>query len=187
MIDLIFEQGENLLTFIRPWILNIVLALIVFLLGLIGSKLAKRVLLNILQEIEINAILKKTTGIKINVAGYITDFVGYFIIFLAVAFGIELLGWGSIVLYILLSTVMLIIIVSLALGLKDFVPNIISGLVLHRKFSIKIGDYIKVKNVEGEVVQFNLLEVRIRTEKGDEIVIPNSLLTKNEIVKIKKH
>ncbi|MBM3200720.1 mechanosensitive ion channel, partial [Candidatus Woesearchaeota archaeon] len=70
------------------------------------------------------------------------------------------------------------------LAFKDFIPNITAGFFLHQKNMIKPGDVIKVKDIEGEVVSVSLVETILKV-KDDTVYIPNSVLTKNEVIKKK--
>ena len=45
---------------------------------------------------------------------------------------------------------------------------------------------IKVKGVVGTIKEITILETKIETENGDILLVPNSAMTKTEIVKIKK-
>ena len=72
------------------------------------------------------------------------------------------------------------------LSIKDFMPNMFAGFFIHQKRFIKEGDIIKVDNIKGKIVHVNLVETTIETKQGDIIYIPNSLLTKKTIVKVKK-
>ena len=71
------------------------------------------------------------------------------------------------------------------LAIKDFIPNLISGLMLHQKRNLKPGDRIIINNVEGEIINVTLIETKIRTRSGDIVYIPNSILTKNVVIKKK--
>ena len=64
--------------------------------------------------------------------------------------------------------------------------NMFAGLFIHQKRFIKEGDILKVDNTEGKVVHINLVETKIETKQGDIIYIPNSLLTKKTVMKLKR-
>jgi small conductance mechanosensitive channel len=81
--------------------------------------------------------------------------------------------------------VIVVIILSMLLAIKDFIPNVFAGLFLHRKGFLKKGDNIIVKDVKGKIIYINLVETRVQTKEGDIIYIPNTLLTKSEVRKIK--
>ena len=178
---------SDLYYWVQPWITRIIVAVIIVIIGLIASQIARRFLKNALKEVELNKIFKKATGVKLNVEVFISDFAFYFIIFLSLVFAIEFLGWASVMLYILLAFVIIIVGVSIILGIKDLFPNTIAGIIIYKKRFIQKGDHIKVKNVEGEVVSLSLLEIKLRTSSGDEIIIPNTLITKNEVTRFKKN
>jgi len=60
-----------------------------------------------------------------------------------------------------------------------------AGLFLHQKRNIKPGERIEVNNVEGEVINITLTETKLRTRSGEIVYIPNSVLTKNVVIKKK--
>ena len=174
------------LEYLRPWYIKISISLIIIFIGLILASMTKRILKRVLAEIELNTLFKKATSFELDIEKIIRYFSQYFIIFLAVIFALETLGWRSVILYILLFSFVTMLIISFLLALKDFFPNVISGFYLQKSSIIKLGNHIKVKNIEGEIIKLNLVEVTLKTTNGDEIVIPYSLLTKNEVINIKK-
>ena len=56
----------------------------------------------------------------------------------------------------------------------------------NKKF--KVGQVIKVKGMQGKIIQITLLETKIETKTGDIIFIPNSVLNKTEVtyMRVKK-
>ncbi len=96
------------------------------------------------------------------------------------------LGLTTTVLHMISAAVIVIVIISIFLSIKDFVPNFMAGIFIHRKGFVNEGDKIRVKGVEGRIIHLNLVETRIKTKKGDVIYLPNVLLTRNEVVKLKK-
>lgn len=91
---------------------------------------------------------------------------------LRVEFGFRLTG-------LLTSSAILSAIIGLAL--QDTLSNIISGIVLHIEKPFEIGDWIKIGEQEGEVVEISWRATRLRTIDGNFIVIPN-INTSKEIV-----
>jgi len=112
--------------------------------------------------------------------------IAYFIYFIAIIIALNQIGLTTTILYMISAAVLIIIVISIALGVKDFIPNILAGIHLHRKDIIKEGDKIKVKGTEGKVISVELTETKLKTKKGDIIIIPNSMLVKEEIIKLKK-
>jgi len=170
----IFENLSNIL------IANFLVALIILLVGFIIGKVLGRLLQRVLHEIELNNIIKKITKLKINIEQISGLFLTYFIYFLAIIMALNQLGLTTTVLNMLSAAVLIIIVISIFLSIKDSVPNAIVGFSLLRKENIKEGDYIKTKDFYGKVEKINLTEVQLKTKKGDIIHIPNSILAKEQ-------
>lgn len=73
---------------------------------------------------------------------------------------------------------------ALALAAQDTVKNIIGGLVVFIDKPFRVGDIIKVKEVEGTVVYTGIRSSRIRTAAGRVITIPNAQFGDNAIENI---
>ncbi len=165
---------------------KLVVAVIIILIGLIAGKLLGKLIHKTLHEVELNKILKKAAGIKISVEEIISTFITYFIYFIFIVMALNQLGLTTVVLHMISGAILIIIIISILLSIKDFIPNMFAGFFIHQKRFIKEGDIIQVDNTKGKVIHINLVETKIETKQGDIIYIPNSLLTKKTIVKIKK-
>jgi len=180
-------KGANLVgksyTWLYPWLIKIAAAIAVLLLGFAVVRLLKKIVHKILRELEINKLVKKYTKIKFDFEENIPPIFSYIIYLFAVVLALKLLGWGSAVLYIILALIAVIIIITFLLGVNEFIPNMFAGINIHRKKLIRIGDYIHVKNIEGTVNDISLIETKIITDSGDEIILPNTFLTQNEVVK----
>jgi len=61
-----------------------------------------------------------------------------------------------------------------SLGSSSSIANIAAGLIITYMRPYKIGDFIRIGDVIGDVVEKNLLVTRLRTIKNEEITIPNS-------------
>lgn len=70
----------------------------------------------------------------------------------------------------------------IALALQDTLSNLVSGFLLIIEGPFKVGDWIKVGDVEGEVVEINWRAVRIKTLDRDIVAIPNGNLGKEKII-----
>ncbi|RMF55647.1 hypothetical protein D6745_01475 [Candidatus Woesearchaeota archaeon] len=161
---------------------KLIVAVLIIFVGIIIGRLVGKLILRVLHELEINKSLRKATKIPISLEEIISNLSTYFIYFIAVVWALETLSLAPIILYILFGAFLLVIILSILLSIKDFIPNLIAGFILHKKRRLKIGDTIKVKHAEGRIVYLNLIETKVETKKGDEIFIPNSLLVKEKVV-----
>tara|TARA_Y100000310_G_scaffold258452_1_gene266873 strand:- start:4584 stop:5144 length:561 start_codon:yes stop_codon:yes gene_type:complete len=186
MENIITVMNNYINTYLPDFFMKFVVSMIILLIGLIVGRILGKLIHKVLHEIELNNILKKATGLKVSLEEIISSFVTYFTYFVFIIIAIEKLGVGAIVLNIVAGGVMLVIILSVFLSIKDFVPNCIAGITIYREGFIKKGDFIKVKETEGKITKISLIETRIETKGKDTISIPNSIMTKNEVVKLNK-
>lgn len=173
------------LSVLKPFGTRIVVSIIIIILGLVVGRIIGRLVKKLLQEIELDRLVKLATGINLALTHTLSAFATYFIYFIFVIWALEYLGLGSIVLNILAGGVVVLVILSLLLSLKDFIPNAMAGLFLHLKGLLKEGETIRFENVEGKVVAVNLVETRIETKDKEMIYLPNSVLVKNRFTKKK--
>lgn len=68
-----------------------------------------------------------------------------------------------------------------AFAMQDTLGNILGGLVLQADNSIEIGDWVKVDDVSGQVVNIRWRFTAIRTRSNETVVIPNSQLMKSKV------
>jgi len=61
-----------------------------------------------------------------------------------------------------------------SLGSSNAIANMVAGLVITYMRPFKIGDFIKIGEVSGEVIEKTALVTRIRTPKFEDITIPNA-------------
>lgn len=66
----------------------------------------------------------------------------------------------------------------IAFSMQDTLGNILGGIALQLDNSIHIGDWIKVDDVSGRVIEVHWRHTAVRTRNGEIVVLPNSLLMK---------
>ncbi|MDB9312240.1 mechanosensitive ion channel [Spirulina sp. CS-785/01] len=69
----------------------------------------------------------------------------------------------------------------IALALQDTLSNLVSGFLLIFESPFKVGDWVRIKDLEGEVLEINWRAVRIKTRERDVVIIPNGVLGKDTI------
>ena len=69
----------------------------------------------------------------------------------------------------------------MALALQDTLSNLVSGFLLILEAPFKVGDWIRVGEIEGEVIEINWRAVRLKTRDRDVVIIPNGSLGKDTI------
>jgi small-conductance mechanosensitive channel/CRP-like cAMP-binding protein len=70
----------------------------------------------------------------------------------------------------------------IGLALQDVLGNIVAGVALHVGKPFKVGDWVKVSDQVGAVIQTSWRSTTIRTLDGDFVIIPNGSISKEEIV-----
>lgn len=100
-----------------------------------------------------------------------------FIGMLIVVIGVMKVNLGVNLTAIVTTSAVLSMVIGLAL--QDTLTNLIAGVVLHSEKSIKIGDFVKVNDIEGIVIEMSWRATKIQsTMNGGVIYIPNSIVVK---------
>ncbi len=73
---------------------------------------------------------------------------------------------------------------AVALAAQDTVKNVIGGLILFMDKPFRMGDVVKVKDIEGTVVYTGIRSTRIRTGAGRLVTIPNGQFSDSAIENI---
>jgi small-conductance mechanosensitive channel/CRP-like cAMP-binding protein len=68
------------------------------------------------------------------------------------------------------------------LALQDTIGNIFSGIAIQLDQSIDVGDWIKIDDLVGRVVEIRWRRTSVETRNWETVVIPNSLLVKNKVL-----
>ncbi len=157
--------------------------LIILLLGFILGKLSGKIVKKILYEISLNRIIRIVFGIRLKADSIIAGTVSFGIYFISIIYALDKLGLEKAVMNIIVWGTLLIIIASFVLGIKDFIPNLFAGLVIHKRHYFSDGDLIAIGSLTGRVIDSGMIETVIETKKKDIIYIPNSFLLKNKITK----
>jgi small-conductance mechanosensitive channel len=70
----------------------------------------------------------------------------------------------------------------ISLGSTGIINQIMSGLFAVYSKALKTGEWVKVNDTEGEVLDVGLLAAKIRTIEGQEVTIPNSVLVSTSTI-----
>ncbi len=68
------------------------------------------------------------------------------------------------------------------LGSAGIVGQAMSGLVLMYSRSFRVGDYVRIGDIDGTVLELNLLSTRLRTPKHEIVTVPNNVVVGGRIV-----
>ncbi len=106
-------------------------------------------------------------------------FVGY------IAWGLVRLRFAGLDLSQIVTTSAVITAV-IAFSMQDTLGNVLSGLALQMGDALALGDWVRIGATSGQVVGVRWRSTAIETRNGEIVVIPNSVLMKNEFTLIGK-
>lgn len=72
--------------------------------------------------------------------------------------------------------------VGIGFGLQNLASNFVSGLILMFEAPIKLGDWVQLEDLEGEVMAINLRSTGIETLDGLYILVPNQDLITSRVI-----
>jgi small-conductance mechanosensitive channel len=70
----------------------------------------------------------------------------------------------------------------LSLGSSGVVNQAMSGFMLMYSRALRVGDWVLIGGVEGEVLQLAMLSTKVRTRAGEEVTVPNAVVISKETV-----
>ena len=175
----------NILKTIESYAYNIIISIVILLAGFGMGMIVKKILQRILKELELNKIMAKV-NVAYDLEKIISNIVSYVIYLFTIVLVLDQLGLKSVVLYLFVGAILMLVILTSLVGLKDVIPNFIGWLLIQKRNNIKEGYRIDIKEIYGVVERIGYLETEIRTERGDLLYVPNSLFMKSKF-RIKKN
>ncbi|MBN2459533.1 mechanosensitive ion channel [Candidatus Woesearchaeota archaeon] len=175
------EMIDGVSNAFSPLISNIVVAVLILLLGLIIGKLSGNLVRRALNEVQLDKSLRSAVKIKFSVEKAIGSLVSYMIYFVAVILSLNKLGLTAAIITILAFIIVLIITISFLLTVRDFFPNLLGGMRI-KNGMFSEGDEIQIREVKGKVISSGFLETRIMTPYKEEVIIPNSVFNKRQVI-----
>jgi small-conductance mechanosensitive channel/CRP-like cAMP-binding protein len=106
---------------------------------------------------------------------------------------IAYVGWGFVQLHEAgldlsgIVTTSAIITAVLAFSMQDTLGNILGGLALQLDNSVEIGDWIKVDDIVGKVVDIRWRHTAVETRNWETVIVPNSQLMKTKFSVLGRH
>lgn len=144
---------------VLPWSINILIALLIFVVGRLVIGWAHRLLGAVLVRFNVELILTEFIQQVVRVLLYVL---------LAIAI-LSQLGFDTTSLVAMLAAGSL----AVGLALKDSLQNFAAGVLLIVLKPFKVGDFVEVSGVTGFVEKVMLFSTLLRTTDNREITIPN--------------
>lgn len=109
------------------------------------------------------------------------------IYFLLTGFGVIVMLLGMFgVEFTKLMTALSIVAAAIAIISKDIVSDILTGFIISFSKDIALGDYVKIADLKGKVIDINIYKIVLLSEEGELIYIPNSKAYFSEIINYSK-
>ncbi|HAI74835.1 MAG TPA: Mechanosensitive ion channel [Microscillaceae bacterium] len=79
-----------------------------------------------------------------------------------------------------------IVAAALALLSKDYISNMINGMILMFSDRLSLGDYVKIGQHKGRIVDITLLNIQMASDDDEFVYIPNNMVLSTEFVNYSK-
>lgn len=80
-----------------------------------------------------------------------------------------------------------IVAAAIAILTKDFISNIINGLIIMFSDQLEVGDKIHIGNSTGFIRDITLSNIILKNDTGEIIIIPNSMVLSSEVINYSKN
>jgi len=154
--------------FFANYSLQIIGALIIFIIGVIVSKYLRKIVFNLLIKNNIDETL----------SGFVANFIRFLIIIMMGIIALGKLGISIAPFIAALGALSL----TAGLALQGSVSNFAAGVILIITKPFKIGDTITINDVYGEVSDIKLAYTVLHNEDGEEITVPNKYMIGDVLV-----
>ena len=168
-INTIFESFKLNLTDKLP---NIIFAIIILIIGILLSRLAKKSIVKFLNKFNIDQ----------PIANYTTYSVYIICLSLTIMIVLSILGIPQATILSVIGVVG----VGLGMAFNETLSNLGSGYILLFFKPFKIDDYIEFNGIEGTVVEMHIFNTTLKTFDNKTITIPNSKLANQSITNYTK-
>ena len=75
----------------------------------------------------------------------------------------------------------------ISLGSTGIMNQVMSGLMVTYSRAVRVGDFVRIGEVEGTVTQLGTLSTKIRTPRNEEVTLPNALVVSHAATNFSRH
>jgi MscS family membrane protein len=75
---------------------------------------------------------------------------------------------------------------AFAIIFRDYISNIISGIILSFSNEINIDDYVKIEELKGKIMDINLNKIVLKNDDDDIIYVPNEKVLRSDVINYTK-
>lgn len=175
IIELVFEKLNGWLTQAIKMLPNVLLAAIIFFVGLYAARLIRRV---------VDRTFKKLSPTS-TVAALGVNIVYVFSIGVVLFLILKILGLDGTITSLLAGAG--IVTLALAFAFQDIAANFISGIFMSFRKPFIVGDIVKIKDYTGNVAEIKLRDTTVLTFEGQYVTIPNKDVFQSAIVNYSRY
>ena len=165
------EKIQSIIEMIIPYIVNLGIAIAVFIIG----KWLARKITNI-----VVSILKRIKGIDVTLVKFIENIVYYILMMVVILTALSKLGVETTSFFAILGAAGL----AIGLALKDSLGNFASGVMLIMFKPFKVGDFVTVAGVSGTVNEISIFSSILTTGDNQRMIVPNGSIIAGTIVNV---
>ncbi len=170
------SQANAVFTAINPIISKIFIGLIILLIGFILGRILGTVVKRLFQMIELDQTAYRIFRANLKIERFISGLASFVIYFLAVIAALSQVGLLSIIAQGLSYIIVIVVLLSIILSLRNIIPNFAAGIFLKRKLGLRPGTKIIMGNISGTIKKANSVYLQVITEEEDILLIPFSCL-----------
>ncbi|MEX2592204.1 MAG: mechanosensitive ion channel domain-containing protein [Anditalea sp.] len=172
LLVVFFEKILRNIGELVPFMENFLRALVFFLAGNIIVSLARIITVKFYLRKKSHDPMRSNFVLGINRIADIVN-VGILIISLMLLFGQNPLEF---------FTSITIVAAAIAIVSKDYITNMINGLIIMFSDQLTLGDTIKVGEHEGKIIDVTLMNIILINEDADLVMLPNNLLLTAQVI-----
>ncbi|MEK6938736.1 MAG: mechanosensitive ion channel domain-containing protein, partial [Nanoarchaeota archaeon] len=120
-------------------------------------------------------------GITVDIESGVSTIASYVIYIVTVVLFLDQLKIRTMVIYGTVGGLLLLFLLSFAIGVRNVFPNFRGRLRIKRNPKIKVGKKVNVNGIVGTIEKIRIQETILKTEQGDLLRVPNSLWNEKKI------
>lgn len=165
------EKIQSVIEIIIPYIVNIGIAIAIFIIG----KWLVRKITNV-----IVSILKKVKDIDKTLVKFLENIIYYVLMIVVILTALSKLGIDKTSFLAILGAAGL----AIGLALKDSLGNFASGIMLIMFKPFKVGDFVTVAGVSGTVNEISIFSSILTTGDNQKMIVPNGSIVAGTIINV---
>lgn len=75
----------------------------------------------------------------------------------------------------------------ISLGSSGLVNQVMSSFVITYSRSVRVGDWARIGDVEGSIMQLGILSTKVRTIRNEEVTLPNAIVASTTATNFSRH